>query len=83
MCWRKKACFLYLDDTRRWLAENFKKGLVYIPARMFMETAVCRYNGPIGPAGYSMAHLTIVSVVSDGGDRSNEVNKKLDFSVEN
>ena len=25
----------------------------------------------------------IVSVVSDGGDRSNEVNKKLDFSVEN
>ena len=51
----------YLDDTRRWLAGNFKKGLVYIPARMFMETAVCRYNGPIGPAGYSMAHLTMVS----------------------
>ena len=51
----------YYDDTRRWLEKNFNKGMVYLPARLFMETCKMRQNGPIGPAGYSMAYLTMIS----------------------
>ena len=51
----------YFDETRRWLADKFNKGMVYIPARLFMETCKMRQNGPIGPAGYSMAYLTMIS----------------------
>ena len=50
----------YMDMTRLWLKENFRKGLVYIPARAFMETGVLRQNNPIGPEGYSMGHMTMV-----------------------
>lgn len=57
----------YMDVTRDWLKENFGKGLVYIPARAFMETGCIRQNSPIGPPGYSMAHLSMVD------DRSRHV----------
>lgn len=50
----------YMDVTRVWLRDNFKKGIVYIPARAFMETGLIRQNGPIGPEGYSIAHLSMV-----------------------
>lgn len=50
----------YMDVTRMWLKENFGKGLVYVPARCFMETGGIRQNGPIGPEGYSIAHLSMV-----------------------
>ena len=57
----------YMDVTRVWLKENFRKGLVYVPARCFMETSGIRQNGPIGPEGYSIAHLSMVD------DRSRHV----------
>ncbi len=50
----------YMDSTRDWLKDNFNKGLVYIPARCFMETSEMRDNPPIGPSGYSIAHLSMV-----------------------
>lgn len=50
----------YMDETRRWLAENFSKGIAYIPSRCFMETCKMRNNPPIGPAGFSIAHLSMV-----------------------
>lgn len=49
-----------MDVTRVWLRDNFKKGLVYVPARAFMETGLIRQNGPIGPEGFSIAHLSMV-----------------------
>ena len=51
----------YMNYTRLWLEENFKKGLVYIPAGMFMETARMRNNPPMGPSGHSIAHLAMVT----------------------
>jgi hypothetical protein len=51
----------YMDKTREWLEENFGKGLVYIPARAFMETSRTRNNSPIGPSGYSIIYLTMVT----------------------
>lgn len=54
----------YMDMTRLWLKENFRKGLVYIPARAFMETGVIRQNSPIGPTGYSIGHLSMVDNTS-------------------
>lgn len=50
----------YLEATREWLKKNFKKGIVYIPARCFMETGEIRNNCGVGPAGYSIAHLSMV-----------------------
>lgn len=50
----------YMDYTRTWLKENFNKGIVYIPARAFMETKEMRNNPPIGPSGFSIAHLSMV-----------------------
>ena len=71
----------YMNYSRGWLGENFKKGLVYIPAGMFMETGRMRNNGPIGPAGFSIAYLGMVTaeamhvaiafnggLIWDGGD---------------
>src|ERR1035437_8656835 len=49
----------YMNYSRKWLEENFKKGLVYIPAAAFMETSRLRTNGPIGPAGFSIAYLAM------------------------
>jgi hypothetical protein len=70
-----------MNYSRGWLGENFKKGLVYIPAGMFMETGRMRNNGPIGPAGFSIAYLGMVTaeamhvaiafnggLIWDGGD---------------
>ena len=51
----------YMDATRLWLRENFGKGLVFIPTREFMETGKMRNNGPIGPMGYSIGVLDMVS----------------------
>ena len=50
----------YMDETRKWLKENFNKGIVYIPARAFMECAKSRYNPPIGPSGYSIVIFDMV-----------------------
>ena len=50
----------YMNMTRDWLKDNFGKGLVYVPARSFMETGGIRQNPPIGPTGYSIAHLSMV-----------------------
>lgn len=50
----------YMEATRKWLSENFRKGLVYIPARAFMETSSLRQNPPMGPTGFSIAHLSMV-----------------------
>jgi hypothetical protein len=50
----------YMDFTREWLKTNFNKGLVYIPSRSFMETGGMRNNPPIGPTGYSIAHMSMV-----------------------
>ena len=49
----------YMDYSRRWVEENFKKGLVYVPVSAFMETGRLRFNGPIGPAGFSIAYLVM------------------------
>ncbi len=49
-----------MNKTRDWLKENFNKGLVYIPARAFMECSSVRYNGPIGPSGYSIVLFKMV-----------------------
>src|SRR5258708_6764173 len=64
----------YMDFTRDWLKDNFKKGLVYIPARCFMATSAMRDNPPMGPSGYSIAHLSMVeqesmhvSIAYEGG----------------
>jgi len=54
----------YMDVTKDWLKENFRKGLVYIPARCFMETGLIRQNSPIGPTGYSIGHLSMVDNTS-------------------
>lgn len=51
----------YMNYTREWLRENFGKGIVYVPAGMFMETARMRNNPPIGPMGYSIVHLAMVN----------------------
>ena len=50
----------YMDFTRKWLKEKFRKGIVYVPAKAFMETSGIRLNGPIGPEGYSIGHLSMV-----------------------
>jgi len=50
----------YMDVTRDWLKENFHKGLVYVPAKAFMETCGIRQNPPMGPTGYSIGHLSMV-----------------------
>ena len=50
----------YMNATRDWLKDNFKKGLVYVPARAFMETSGLRQNPPIGPTGFSIALLSMV-----------------------
>jgi len=50
----------YMNMTRVWLKKNFRRGLVYIPARAFMETGGLRLNGPIGPEGYSIVSLSMV-----------------------
>jgi hypothetical protein len=50
----------YMEFTRKWLKENFHKGLVYVPAKAFMETAGIRQNPPMGPTGYSIGHLSMV-----------------------
>jgi hypothetical protein len=55
----------YMDMTRKWLEENFKKGIVYIPARCFMETGGMRDNSSIGPMGYSIAHLRMLNIEDD------------------
>lgn len=54
----------YMDITREWLKENFGMGLVYVPARCFMETGLVRYNGPVGPEGYSIGHLSMIDMRS-------------------
>jgi hypothetical protein len=78
----------YMDETRKWLADNFNKGLVYIPARAFMELGEGRYNGPIGPAGFSIAVLNMVDdrahavVAFNGGilwDNGNSREKEYDY----
>ena len=85
----------YMDMTREWLKENFRKGIVYIPSKHFMETGVLRQNGPIGPGGYSIAHLGMVDgrnchvviafnggVLWDNGDnRSHEYDTILGYFV--
>ena len=58
---------VYMNATRDWLKDNFNKGLVYIPARAFMETSGLRQNPPMGPTGYSIVHLSMVD------DRSRHV----------
>jgi hypothetical protein len=55
----------YMDATRLWLRENFKKGLVFIPSREFMEVGKMRNNGPLGPEGYSIGVLEMVSASTD------------------
>jgi len=49
-----------MEETRKWLKENFGKGLVYIPARAFMECAKSRFNPPVGPSGYSIVIFDMV-----------------------
>jgi hypothetical protein len=85
----------YMDATRAWLKANFGKGIVYIPARAFMETSGIRQNGPLGPEGYSIVHLSMVDdrsrhvaiaynggVVYDNGDsREAEYDTILGFFV--
>ena len=48
----------YFDQTRRWLDSKYGKGLVYVPARNFMETGKMRFNNPVGPAGYSIGFMS-------------------------
>ena len=50
----------YMDETRKWLKENFNKGIIYIPARAFMECSKSRYNPPIGPSGFSIVIFDMV-----------------------
>jgi len=50
----------YMEESRKWLAENFRKGIIYIPAKAFMETSGMRNNPPIGPAGFSIVRLSMV-----------------------
>jgi hypothetical protein len=56
---------IYMDATRAWLKKNFKKGMIFIPSREFMETGPVRNNGPIGPEGYSIGLLEMVTAGSD------------------
>jgi len=51
----------YMDRTRQWLKDNFNKGLAYIPANQFMETCDLRFNPPIGPSGYSIGYMSMLS----------------------
>jgi len=50
----------YMSRTRAWLDETYNKGLVYIPAKNFMETGALTFNSPVGPSGYSMGYMTMV-----------------------
>lgn len=49
----------YMDETRKWLRDNYGLGMVYVPANEFMETGKLRQNGPIGPEGFSIAYMTM------------------------
>ena len=77
--------YAYMAKTRDWLAENFNKGMVFIPARAFMETGRTCQNSPIGPTGFSIVIFTMVDarkrhaaiafnggVVWDNGDSREE-----------
>lgn len=49
-----------MNKTRDWLKGKFKKGLVYIPVRHFMETGKLRFNAPMGPSGFSIGYMDMV-----------------------
>jgi hypothetical protein len=43
------------DATRKWLADKFNKGLVFVPINWFAESKKYhRYNERGGPSGYSI-----------------------------
>jgi hypothetical protein len=51
----------YMEETRKWLKEEWNRGLVYIPVNAFMETGTkIRQNGPIGPDGFSIGYMNMV-----------------------
>lgn len=50
----------YVSKTHEWLGEKYNKGMVYIPAKNFMECIDPRFNVSIGPKGYSIGLLTMV-----------------------
>lgn len=49
-----------MDATRKWLAQKWKKGLVFIPSKNFMESGLLRNNESGGPLGYSIGLLSMV-----------------------
>lgn len=85
----------YLDETRKWLAEKYGKGLVYIPSKNFMETGETRNNPPVGPSGFSIGLLSMVDdtayhalicfnggvIWDNGDDRSQEYNIIMGYYV--
>jgi hypothetical protein len=85
----------YMDKTREWLEDRFNKGLVYIPAKHFMETGPLKDNPAVGPSGYSIGLLSMVDdranhalvcfdgkvVWDNGDDRSAEYDVILGYYV--
>lgn len=51
----------YMDRTREWLEKKYNKGIVYIPSSEFMETGGLQYNGSVGPWGYSIGMMRMLS----------------------
>jgi hypothetical protein len=51
----------YMDRTREWLEDKYNKGIVYVPSSEFMETGELKYNGSVGPWGYSIGMMKMLS----------------------
>lgn len=51
----------YMDKTREWLEKKYNKGVIYIPSSEFMETGKLKYNGSVGPWGYSIGMMKMLS----------------------
>ena len=65
----------YIEGAREWLGRRFKKGIIYVPAKEFMEGVVkegCRHNTLVGPGGYSIGYMEMVDnncLCKHGGER--------------
>jgi len=51
----------YMQKTHKWLREKYKKGMVYVPSRQFMESGALKFNTSGGPGGYSIGYLSMLT----------------------
>ena len=51
----------YMDKTREWLREEWGKAMVCVHVNNFMETGKIRHNPIIGPDGYSIGMMGMIT----------------------